>query len=228
MNATPHDPIQRCRARRRRERPPGATAPSASASHCPEIAAAIRPGQFVMLRLPGTDRPAARPAVRAVRHGPRRGRRPIGIDVVYLVVGKMTGLLADVAGRRHGSTSGARSATASRTSTGPSTSACVAGGIGQTPFLAYVRELLGTRGYGGRPARQTRRPRARSTTACGRRTWPRASRTSAPPAARCIWPATTARSAIRGFVTQLLARTTGRPARSSAAARSRCCTPWRS
>ena len=29
----------------------------------------------------------------------------------------------------------------------------VAGGVGQTPFLAYARELLGGRGYGGRPAR---------------------------------------------------------------------------
>src|SRR5262249_13798592 len=32
--------------------------------------------------------------------------------------------------------------------------ALVAGGIGQTPFLAYLRELLGQRGYGGRPARR--------------------------------------------------------------------------
>ena len=32
--------------------------------------------------------------------------------------------------------------------------ALVAGGIGQTPFLAYVRELLGERGYGGKPARR--------------------------------------------------------------------------
>src|SRR5205823_5808427 len=30
----------------------------------------------------------------------------------------------------------------------------VAGGIGQTPFLAHVRALLGTRGYGGLPARR--------------------------------------------------------------------------
>ena len=30
----------------------------------------------------------------------------------------------------------------------------VAGGIGQTPFLAYARELLGTRGFGGAPARR--------------------------------------------------------------------------
>jgi dihydroorotate dehydrogenase electron transfer subunit len=33
----------------------------------------------------------------------------------------------------------------------------VAGGIGQTPFLAAVRWLLGQRGYGGRPARQQAR-----------------------------------------------------------------------
>src|SRR5262249_29877515 len=26
--------------------------------------------------------------------------------------------------------------------------------IGQTPFLAYIRDLLGTRGYGGRPAQR--------------------------------------------------------------------------
>ncbi|HYV39599.1 MAG TPA: dihydroorotate dehydrogenase electron transfer subunit, partial [Gemmataceae bacterium] len=30
----------------------------------------------------------------------------------------------------------------------------VAGGIGQTPFLAYIRDLLGTQGYGGKPARR--------------------------------------------------------------------------
>jgi dihydroorotate dehydrogenase electron transfer subunit len=31
--------------------------------------------------------------------------------------------------------------------------ALVAGGIGQTPFLAHLRDLLGQRGYGGQPAR---------------------------------------------------------------------------
>src|SRR5207253_1798576 len=36
--------------------------------------------------------------------------------------------------------------------------ALVAGGIGQTPFLAHVRELLGKRGYGGAaPRPQVRR-----------------------------------------------------------------------
>ena len=33
----------------------------------------------------------------------------------------------------------------------------VAGGIGQTPFLAQVRELLGTRGYGQPPRRRVQR-----------------------------------------------------------------------
>src|SRR5262249_26351290 len=75
------------------------------------------------------------------------------IDVVHLVVGKMTGLLAglrpgervevwgplgngfpDLGGLEH--------------------VALVAGGIGQTPFLAYLRELLGQRGYAGQPARR--------------------------------------------------------------------------
>src|SRR5262249_51000285 len=32
--------------------------------------------------------------------------------------------------------------------------ALVAGGIGQTPFLAHVRDLLGIRGYGGRSPRR--------------------------------------------------------------------------
>jgi dihydroorotate dehydrogenase electron transfer subunit len=32
--------------------------------------------------------------------------------------------------------------------------ALVAGGIGQTPFLAHIRELLGTRGYAGHAARR--------------------------------------------------------------------------
>jgi dihydroorotate dehydrogenase electron transfer subunit len=32
--------------------------------------------------------------------------------------------------------------------------ALVAGGIGQTPFLAHTRELLGTRGYGGQAPRR--------------------------------------------------------------------------
>src|SRR5215212_3045879 len=82
---------------------------------CPEVAAAIRPGQFVMLRLAGASDPLlGRPF--ALYDTVLDGNTPTGIDVV-----------------------------------------CLAGGIGQTPFLAYARELLGTRGYGGDAAR----PRAK-------------------------------------------------------------------
>ena len=37
----------------------------------PELARLIRPGQFVMLRLPGRTRSASRPSLRALRHRPR-------------------------------------------------------------------------------------------------------------------------------------------------------------
>src|SRR5882724_46810 len=61
---------------------------------CPTIAAAIRPGQFVMLRGRGASdpllgRPFALYDTVLDEHG-----KPMGIDVVYLIVGKVTGLLA--------------------------------------------------------------------------------------------------------------------------------------
>lgn len=125
--------------------------------HCPEIARLIKPGQFLMLRLlersdPLLGRPFALYDTVLDAQG-----QPVALDVVYLVVGKMTGLLAtiraderldvwgplgngfpDLAGSEH--------------------VGLVAGGIGQTPFLAYLRALLGQRGYGGQaPVRQARR-----------------------------------------------------------------------
>jgi dihydroorotate dehydrogenase electron transfer subunit len=124
--------------------------------HAPELARAIRPGQFLMLRLPtGTDpllgRPFALYDTVLDEHG-----QPAWIDVVYLVVGKLTGRLA------------AARAGDSVEVWGPLGNGfpdldgvdhvgLVAGGIGQTPFLAYVRQLLGERGYGGRPARRAAR-----------------------------------------------------------------------
>jgi len=121
--------------------------------HAPDLAQAIRPGQFVMVRLPkSTDPLLGRPFALYDTVLDDTGT-PIGIDIVYLVVGKLTGILKDMkpddaldlwgplgngfpdpVGDRHVS--------------------LVAGGIGQTPFLAHIRELLGTRGYGGQPAKQ--------------------------------------------------------------------------
>src|SRR4051812_6577294 len=79
--------------------------------------------------------------------------RPIGVDVVYLVVGKLTGkLVAMRPGDRLAVWGPLGNGFADLT--GLDDVALVAGGIGQTPFLAYVRDLLGTRGYAGHPARR--------------------------------------------------------------------------
>jgi len=125
---------------------------------CPEVAAAIRTGQFVMLRLPGTSDPLlGRPF--ALYDTVLDGETPTGIDVVYLVVGKMTGLLADVKAGEPVEVWGPLGNGFPDLS-GSEHVVCVAGGIGQTPFLAYARELLGTRGYGGvAPQRRAKRVR---------------------------------------------------------------------
>jgi dihydroorotate dehydrogenase electron transfer subunit len=123
-----------------------------------QLAAAIRPGQFLMLRLPGrTDPLLGRPFALYDTVLDERGG-PIAIDVVYLVVGKMTGRLAEV----HVGDSIEVWGPLGNGFPEPSSDAqgrvqdvgLVAGGIGQTPFLAHIRELLGERGYGGLPARR--------------------------------------------------------------------------
>jgi len=121
--------------------------------HCPEIAGRIRPGQFVMLRLPGrTDPLLGRPFALYDTYLDGEGR-PSGVDVVYLVVGKMTGLLAEAAAGERVEVWGPLG-NGFPDLDGRKHVGLVAGGIGQTPFLAHVRELLGGRGYGGRPAKR--------------------------------------------------------------------------
>ncbi|MFO0970017.1 MAG: dihydroorotate dehydrogenase electron transfer subunit [Gemmataceae bacterium] len=119
----------------------------------PAIAAAIRPGQFVMVRIPGRSDPLlGRPFALYDTVLDERGR-PCALDIVYLVVGKMTGQLPRL---RIGDTLDVWGPLGNGFPE-PKTServGLVAGGIGQTPFLAHIRELLGTRGYGGQPARR--------------------------------------------------------------------------
>lgn len=116
---------------------------------CPEIARRIRPGQFVMLRIPGTTDPLL--------------GRPFAlydtaldstcVDVVYLVVGKMTNLLS---GMKAGEPleiwgplgNGFRDLGEQEQVN------LIAGGIGQTPFLAYTHDLLGTKGFAGESPRK--------------------------------------------------------------------------
>lgn len=120
---------------------------------CPALAQAIRPGQFVMLRLPGhadplLGRPFALYDTVLDAHGV-----PVAVDIVYLVVGKLTGLLA-------GARSGEQVEIWGPLGNGfPDLSGLdhvglVAGGIGQTPFLAHIRALLGMRGFGGDDAKR--------------------------------------------------------------------------
>jgi dihydroorotate dehydrogenase electron transfer subunit len=75
------------------------------------------------------------------------------LDIGYLVVGKFTRLLATLRPGDRLEAWGPLGNTFPDL-TGLDHVGLVAGGIGQTPYLAYLRELLGQRGYGGRPARQ--------------------------------------------------------------------------
>ena len=118
---------------------------------CPELARRIVPGQFVMLRLPGVDDPLLARPLALYDTVLDDQDAAIGIDVVYLVVGKMTGRLTRVA------------AGDSLEIWGPLGNGfptrslehliMVAGGIGQTPFVALGREYLRQRHY-GEPPRQ--------------------------------------------------------------------------
>jgi dihydroorotate dehydrogenase electron transfer subunit len=122
--------------------------------HVPELARAIRPGQFLMLRLPNTTDPLLGRAFALYDTVLDAQGQATAVDIVYLVVGRVTGLMTT---RRPGD----RVVVWGPLGNGFPDLAdiehigLVAGGIGQTPFLAHIRELLGQRGYGGRPARRT-------------------------------------------------------------------------
>ena len=122
----------------------------------PEMAKAIRPGQFLMIRLPDHSDPLlGRPFALYDTVLDERGE-PFALDVVYLVVGKLTGLLARLRAGDRIEVWGPLG-NGFPDYDGVDHIALVAGGISQTPFLAHVRDLLGTRGYGGRPPRRMAR-----------------------------------------------------------------------
>jgi dihydroorotate dehydrogenase electron transfer subunit len=122
--------------------------------HSPELARAIRPGQFLMIRLPGHSDPLLGRPFALYDTVLDDAGEPVAVDVVYLVVGKLTGLLATLRPDDRVEVWGPLG------NGFPDLHdldhvALVAGGIGQTPFLAHIRDLLGTRGYGGRSPRRT-------------------------------------------------------------------------
>ncbi|MFQ5732919.1 MAG: dihydroorotate dehydrogenase electron transfer subunit [Planctomycetaceae bacterium] len=115
---------------------------------CPEIARQILPGQFVMVRVPGeTDPLLGRPF--ALYDIYTEGGEPAGVDFGYLVVGKLTRLMTGWKPDDPVEIWGPLG-------NGFPPPDCdnlvmVAGGIGQTPFLAVAREALGLRRYGTLP-----------------------------------------------------------------------------
>jgi dihydroorotate dehydrogenase electron transfer subunit len=123
----------------------------------PELARLIRPGQFLMLRLPGTMDPLLGRPFALYDTVLDAQDQAVAIEIVYLVVGKVTGLLSTLSAGDAVEVWGPLG-NGFPELIGLDHVGLVAGGIGQTPFLAYVRQLLGQRGYGGRvPQRAVKR-----------------------------------------------------------------------
>lgn len=128
---------------------------------CPEIARRIVPGQFVMLRLADCNDPLLGRPLALYDVAPDAAGKPHFIDIVYLVVGKMTRLLPEF---RAGSRLEVWGPLGNGFPPAPTEHLImVAGGIGQTPFMALAREYLGLHAY-GTPPRHV--PRARKVTLC--------------------------------------------------------------
>jgi len=119
----------------------------------PEIARRVVPGQFVMVRIAGALDPLLGRAL-AVYDVIDQDGRPSMLDVVYLVVGRVTGQLATMgAGGLLEVWGPLGNGFPSRPT---SHLVMVAGGIGQTPFLTLAREVLGLRTYGDPPRQAAR------------------------------------------------------------------------
>jgi len=117
----------------------------------PAMAAVIRPGQFLMIRptYPGTTDPFFGRPFALYDTADGRSGAPEFLDIVYLVIGRGTASLSE-------RTPGDRLAVWGPLGNGfgppPEDNGdvvFVAGGIGQTPFLALGRWWMGARAYGG-------------------------------------------------------------------------------
>lgn len=125
--------------------------------HCPEIAAQIVPGQFFMIRPPGeTDPLLGRPF--ALFDVYEENGKPAGVDFGYVVIGKLTSQMP------HWKPGDAVEIWGPLGNGFPVPDAehlmLVAGGIGQTPFLAVAREALGLNRYGTSSRQVTQRPQS--------------------------------------------------------------------
>ena len=140
-----------------RDHRPLATNTHWMALDCPEIARQIVPGQFFMLRSPGSSdpllgRPFALLDVVRDDHG-----EPRGIEFGYVTVGKFTNLLSTMTAGEELEIWGPLGNGFPIVNGGHL--AIVAGGIGQTPFVAVIREALWKARYGQPPREWGERPR---------------------------------------------------------------------
>lgn len=118
----------------------------------PEMARLAVPGQFFMIRLSACNDPLIGRALAIYDRGLDDSGNPLSIDLVYLAKGKFTSRLSQMP-------VGSRVDVWGPLGNGFSTTPVdrlimVAGGIGQTPFLAMAQEALGRQSFGspGRPS----------------------------------------------------------------------------
>lgn len=122
----------------------------------PEIARRILPGQFIMLRLAGYNDPLiGRPLAVYDTYGPESD--PDSLSVVYLKKGKFTSRLAPLPPGQKLDVWGPLGNGFLPEPT--EHLILVAGGIGQTPFLAVAKEALGLRRFGNPPREPARAKR---------------------------------------------------------------------
>lgn len=128
---------------------------------CPELARRVLPGQFVMIRLAESNDPLlGRPLALYDTYSGADGQ-PQGIDLVYLVIGRMTRRLQALAAGDQVEIWGPLGNGFAPRATDHLV--MVAGGIGQTPFPALAQEYLGHRRYGAPPRTV---PQAQKVTLC--------------------------------------------------------------
>lgn len=120
----------------------------------PELAQQIVPGQFFMVRPPvGSDPLLGRPFALYDTYSDEHGQ-VVGVEFGFVVVGKLTALMSGwKAG--HAVEVWGPLGNGFPLLTAPNL-ICVAGGIGQTPFLGVAREALGLKQYGGAERRPSR------------------------------------------------------------------------
>lgn len=116
---------------------------------CPEMAGQILPGQFLMVRMSGLNDPLiGRPLAMYDTFVDGQGVA-IAVDVVYIVKGKLTSQLQNLVAGQSVDVWGPLGNGFLPVETDHLI--MVAGGIGQTPFVALGQESLGKKRYGNPP-----------------------------------------------------------------------------